>query len=102
MDMHKKRDQIQSLRSINAQGEKKGETHTMAHEGGGQTVEFIVMEIKRAVKKDGGIKENMPGILALCSQFLRRHLLLLVACVPEVQGFTAQKDLSARGLLLPI
>lgn len=98
MDMHKKWDQIQSLRNINTQGD----THTMAHEGGGQ-VECTVMEIKkRTGKKDGGIKENMPGILALSIQFLRRHLLLLVACVPEIQGFTAQKDLSARGLLLPI
>lgn len=76
----------------------------MAHERGGETAECAVLEIKRGeqVRKDGGIKENMPGILALSSQSLRRHLFLLVTSAPEVQGFIVQKDLLAKGLLLSI
>lgn len=44
----------------------------------------------------------MPGIVALSSQFLRRHLLLLVISAPEVQGFTIQEDVLAKRLLLSL
>lgn len=47
-------------------------------------------------RAEGLSKENMPGILVSGSQFLRRLLLLLVACALEVQGLTVQKDLSAN------
>lgn len=44
-------------------------------------------------------KGNIPGILAPGSQFLRRLLLLLVACALEVQGLTGQNGPSVN--LLP-
>lgn len=47
-------------------------------------------------RTEGLSKENMPGILVSGSQFLRRLLLLHVACALEVQGLTVQKDLSAN------
>lgn len=99
MEMHRKRDQIQSLRSINIQGEEKN--WSLHGGGGGETAECAVREIKRGehVKKDGGIEENVVGFWLLAA---RRHLLLLMASAPEVQGFIVQKDLLAKGLVLSI
>lgn len=59
--MHKKRDQIQSLRSINIQGKEKTEAHTVDHEGRGETVECAVVEIKQKSRS-----KRMEGLRRTC------------------------------------
>lgn len=106
--MNEKRDQNQSLRSINVWGEDKDELTQWPIKKRKNSRVLLWKSKKRAVSegwrgrfcwmlpgslesKTKGIKQrNMPEILAPGSQ-----LLLLVACALEVQGFTIQKDLSA-------
>ena len=61
--MHKKGDQIQSLRSNHIQGEEKTEAYTMAHEGGGETIECAIMEEEKS--RSGRIE----GLRRICLGF---------------------------------
>ena len=78
---------------------EKTEAYTVGEREKQQSVLLGKSKEESMSRRTEGLKRTCLGFWLLAA---KRHLLLLVASAPEVQGFIVQKDLLAKELLLSI